>query len=123
MTTTNAEMKNIIRATFDQVLKLREIKGSEYSEDGDALSNFRRNAADMEMEMETVWRVYAGKHWDAISQHVRDIQQGRQRDLSEPMENRVDDLIVYLCLFKAMLRERGQAGGRQFKIAFSQEPA
>jgi hypothetical protein len=56
--------------------------------------------------MEVVWRIYAGKHWDALSQYIRDIGNGTRRVLSEPIESRIDDLIVYLCLFKAMLRER-----------------
>ena len=46
------------------------------------------------------------KHWDALSQYVRDIGNGTRRVLSEPIESRIDDLILYLCLFKAMLRER-----------------
>jgi len=103
---TNVEVEELIKDTFDRILHLREVKAAEYSEDGDALSNFRRNGEDMGLPMEVVWRVYAGKHWDALSQHVRDIGNGTRRVLSEPIESRIDDLIVYLCLFKAMLRER-----------------
>jgi hypothetical protein len=103
---TNVEVDELIKDTFDRILHLREVKAAEYSEDSDALSNFRRNGEDMGIPMEVVWRVYAGKHWDALSQHVRDIGNGTRRVLSEPIESRIDDLIVYLCLFKAMLRER-----------------
>ena len=60
----------------------------------------------MGVPMEVIWRVNAGKHWDALSQYVRDIGNGTRRVLSEPIESRIDDLILYLCLFKAMLRER-----------------
>ncbi len=103
---TNAEVEVLIKDTFDRILHLHEVKAAEYSEDSDALSNFRRNGEDMGMPMEVVWRVYAGKHWDALSQYIRDISNGTRRVLSEPIESRIDDLIVYLCLFKAMLRER-----------------
>jgi hypothetical protein len=58
--------------------------------------------------METVWAVYAGKHWDAIQQFIKDQRNGKERERLEPIEGRVDDLLVYLLLFKAMLQERGQ---------------
>jgi hypothetical protein len=102
---TNAEMENLFVATFDHILKLRRLKSREYSEDGDALSNFRRNGRDLELPMEAVWRVYAMKHWDAISQYIRDRMKNAPRELSEPIEGRIDDLIVYLILFKAMIME------------------
>jgi hypothetical protein len=111
MKTSSAAVEIIIKETFDNILHLRRIKEAEYSEEGDALSNFRRNGEGMGMPMEVVWRVYAGKHWDALSQHVRDVGNGTRRVLSEPIEERIDDLIVYLCLFKAMLRERQEAKG------------
>jgi hypothetical protein len=59
--------------------------------------------------MELVWRIYAGKHWDAISQYIKDIQTGKERHRLESLSGRADDLIVYLLLFKAMLMEREYA--------------
>jgi hypothetical protein len=111
MPMSNAAVEIIIKETFDNISHLRRIKGAEYSEEDDALANFRRNGEDVGMPMEVIWRVYAGKHWDALSQHVRDVSNGTRRVLSEPIEERIDDLIVYLCLFKAMLRERQEAKG------------
>jgi hypothetical protein len=102
----NTAMEIIVKDTFDNILRLRKVKAAEYSEDSDTLSNFRRNGEDLGLPMEVVWRVYAGKHWDALSQYVRDVGNGTRRVLSEPIGERIDDLIVYLCLFKAMLRER-----------------
>lgn len=90
---------------------LSELKGGEYSGDDDRLANFRRNAEAVGCSMELVWRIYAGKHFDAISQYVKDLQTGKTRPRSEPIEGRVDDLIVYLLLFKAILQERN--GGKQ----------
>ena len=110
---TNEDLNQMICETFKKILDLRRVKGGEYSEDNDALSNFRRNAEDLEMEMEAVWRVYAGKHWDALSQYVRDVQSNFKRELSEPIESRIDDLILYLCLFKAMVRERRKDDDRR----------
>lgn len=97
----------LVEDTFAEIKKLGELKGGEYSGDDDRLLNFRRNAADMEVPKETIWRVYAAKHWDAIGQYIKDIQSGKARTRLESLSGRCDDLIVYLLLFKAMLDESG----------------
>lgn len=92
--------------TFDNVRELGRVKGGEYSGDEDRLANFRRNAVDTDTNYETVWRVYAAKHWDAIGQYIRDRNNAVSRTRAEKLEGRVDDLITYLLLFKAMLAEQ-----------------
>lgn len=99
------EYEKIVQSTIKKITELAHTKGAEYAGDEDRLANFRRNGLDIGIPMETVWRVYAGKHWDAISQFIKDLNTGKRRALSEPMEGRVDDLIVYLLLFKCMLAE------------------
>lgn len=91
---------------FKNLLKLTKEKGEEYSGEVDRLDNFRRGGLDNDVPMESVWRIYAGKHWDAIGQYVRDLKNGKDRVRSEPLAGRVDDLIVYLILFRCMLDER-----------------
>lgn len=105
----NAFLDNLMKNTLYKALELRQKKGAEYAgnQADDALANFRRNSLDAGVSMETCWRIYAGKHWDAISQYVRDANVGNfSRDRMEPIEGRVDDLIVYLILLKAMIIER-----------------
>lgn len=97
----------LLDEAFESISKLGQLKGGEYSGDSDRLLNFRRNARDLELPMEVIWRVYATKHWDAVGQYIRDLQSGKQRERLEPIAGRVDDLLVYLLLFKAMLEERG----------------
>lgn len=97
----------IIEETVDQIKKLSTLKGGEYAGDTDRLANFRRNGANLGLEMEQVWAVYAGKHWDALMQYIKDLGTKTTRERLEPVKGRVDDLIVYLMLFKAMLKERG----------------
>lgn len=97
----------LVNKTVYMIKQLGKLKGGEYAGDNDRLANFRRNGEAIGLPMETIWRVYAGKHWDAISQFVHDLQSGKSRGRMEPIEGRVDDLIVYLILFKAMLDERG----------------
>jgi hypothetical protein len=96
----------LVQATVDQIHELSLVKGGEYAGDVDRLANFRRNGTNLDLPMETVWAVYAGKHWDAISQYVKDLQQKKTRPRSESISGRADDLIVYLILFKAMIEER-----------------
>lgn len=99
--------RKLLEETIENIKRLGELKGGEYAGDVDRLANFRRNAVECEVEMETIWRVYCGKHWDAISQYIRDKQTGRERVRLEPLSGRCDDIIVYMILFKAMLDESG----------------
>lgn len=102
----HADFKHLIGETVININKLSELKGGEYAGDNDRLANFRRNAANLDMTMEQVWAVYAAKHWDAIMQYVKDVSSGKQRERLEPISGRLDDLIVYAILMKAMVDER-----------------
>lgn len=96
----------LIDSTVEEIIKLSKLKGGEYAGDDDRLANFRRNGLALGLPMETVWAVYAGKHWDAIQQSIKDLNEGKTRQRLESLVGRADDLIVYLILFKAMLEER-----------------
>ncbi len=95
----------ILEETITKIKSLGILKGGEYAGDIDRLANFRRHADQIEIPYELVWRIYAGKHWDSINQYVKDIMKGHSRVRLESLDGRVDDLIVYLLLFKCMLRE------------------
>ena len=97
--------------TFAKMKQLGSLKGGEYSGDYDRLANFRRNAERLGLTMETVWAVYAAKHWDALTQYIQDMNTKKTRTRLESIEGRVDDLLVYLILFKCMLQERTQQAG------------
>jgi len=96
----------LIDKTIQEITKLSKLKGGEYAGDSDRLANFRRNALALGLPMESVWAVYAAKHWDAVMQFVMDLNTGKTRERLEPISGRIDDLIVYLILFKAILDER-----------------
>lgn len=96
----------LVQETVRQIEELSRLKGGEYAGDVDRLSNFRRNASNLGLNLEDVWAVYAGKHWDAIQQYVKDQRTGKKRERLESISGRADDLIVYCILFKAILEDR-----------------
>lgn len=98
----------LVAQTLGDVVKLVDLKGGEYAGDVDRLANFRRNANNLGLQMEQVWAVYASKHWDALMQYIRDIGSGKTRERLEPISGRLDDIIVYSLLMKAMIDEREQ---------------
>ena len=95
----------LLAETHKTMIELATLKGGEYSGDLDRLANFRRNAFNLGLDYRQVWAVYSAKHWDAIMQYVKDLNSETQRVRLEPISGRVDDLLVYLLLFKAMLQE------------------
>lgn len=117
----HARYERLVKDAFDTVMKLSSLKGGEYSGDDDRLLNFRRNGAALGLRKETVWAVYAAKHWDALMQYIKDQQYGKDRQRLESLEGRCDDLIVYLLLFKAMLQESQDA--KKAPLATGTEPA
>ena len=101
----------LVKDTVGKITELSQLKGGEYAGDVDRLANFRRNADALGLCMEQVWAVYAAKHWDAIMQYVRDTAAGKVRPRLESISGRLDDLIVYSILMKAMVDERNDGGG------------
>ena len=104
----HADYNAVIEEAVNQIKKLGDLKGGEYAGDVDRLANFRRNGKDLNLPMEVIWRVYAAKHWDALGTYITDILSGTKRTRLEGIDGRVDDLLVYLILFKCMLIERGR---------------
>lgn len=98
--------EELFKQTVVQMSELGNLKGGEYAGDVDRLANFRRNAEALGLDYRQIWAVYAGKHWDAIVQSVKDISTGTERARMESLAGRCDDLMVYLLLFKAMLQEQ-----------------
>lgn len=110
----------LLEQTVDSIKRLAEQKGGEYAGDTDRLANFRRNAQALDLQPEQVWSVYAGKHWDAIQQWIKDTVAGKTRPRSESISGRADDLIVYLLLLKAMVEVREGYGGKAAEALVAQ---
>lgn len=82
--------QELMRETFDQLLHINDTKGHDYAGEANALANFEEEAAVLGVDPETVWAVFAGKHWRSIMTFCKegDVQ-------SEPIRGRVHDLIMY----------------------------
>lgn len=104
---THEQYNAMVADTVQELIRLGKMKGAEYAGDHNRLDNFVRAAERLQLQPEQVWAVYAGKHWDAITQYVQDMQTGKQRPRSESILGRMDDMMVYLLLGKAMLYARG----------------
>lgn len=100
-TVTRNYLNEIINLTFDSINKLNDTKGNEYAGDEDALANFHNRATQLDLDPMKVWGVFAGKHWDAVLSYIR-----RGEVLSEPIEGRINDLVLYLILLKGLIAER-----------------
>ena len=102
----HSDYNELVRRTVENIVRLSKEKGGEYAGDVDRLLNFRRNAERIGLNMESIWHTYCAKHWDAIEQYVRDLNEGKTRTRSESISGRADDIIVYMILFKAIVEER-----------------
>lgn len=96
-----AQFEQLLQDTFDTLLQLTRTKGAEYAHDADQLANFKRLSERLGMSAEAILMVYLTKHLDSIESHIRE----PQKSLSEPIDGRIDDAILYLCLLKALIND------------------
>ncbi len=96
---------------FEDVKYVMDSKGKEYSGSHDRLANFKRNGENLGLNPETIWSVYASKHWDSLMSFIRELNEGEdikilEKDLSEPIDGRILDIITYLILLQGLIKER-----------------
>ena len=76
-------------------------KGADYTQGSvDRLKNFRDVARDTDQPMIKAWYTYAYKHWSAV---VSFVKHGQVE--SEPIEDRLMDVIVYCLLATKIVKE------------------
>jgi hypothetical protein len=104
------DMYSLIKETHDSLFAISNSKGEEYaSNDTDRLANFKRLAQELDIDARAVLLVYLTKHLDSIQTYCKDVNGGNPRNLSEPIEGRIDDAILYLILLKGLIRDAGAA--------------
>lgn len=95
---------DLINSEFNRIMDLTATKGEEYSRSDDQLANFKRNASDLNLTPEQVWGVYFNKHIDSIKSYIAN----PGMKLSESIDGRARDAILYLLLFIALVDEQKQ---------------
>lgn len=100
------EQTEIIKETFKEVMRIRETKGREYAQDEDTLADFKEVAAEAGVSPMQCWLTYERKHARAIGAYVRG-----GAVLSEPIEGRIYDTIVYHLLLLGLIEDARRAVG------------
>lgn len=103
-----AQFDSVVKQTIDSIAALLRVKGGEYAGSADRLANFKRGAALTGTTPLQVAFIYASKHYDSLANFVRRMADGSQLEMSEPIEGRLDDLINYCILMKAIIKEEGE---------------
>jgi len=97
----------VVQDTVASIQKLLVIKGAEYAgPTADRLAAFTRSGDLAGVSPLQCLIIYMAKHYDAVATYIRDDAAGIERQRSEPIEGRLDDLINYCILAKAIIQER-----------------
>lgn len=107
VTNSNPQL-TIIADAMKRAEKLFATKNAEYGDKADILANFRRLADQQGVPMSTAWFFLAGKHIDTITQYVKDVRENKNRSRSEPIRDRIDDMVVYSLLLLAIVAEENR---------------
>jgi len=99
---------SVIADAIARAEHLFAMKNAEYGDSGDILANFRRLADQQGVPMSTAWFFLAGKHIDTISQYIRDVRENKARARTQPVSERIDDLVVYSLLLLAIVAEENR---------------
>ncbi len=97
---THAEFDDYQNILLRKVVGMRDTKGKEYANSENRFANFDRTAVELGLTNIQVAWVYVKKHLDGIASFCR-----TQKELSEPIEGRIIDAIVYLTLIAGMIAE------------------
>jgi hypothetical protein len=100
-----ADFDIVVTDTVASIMKLLEVKGGEYAGSEDRLANFKRGQLRTGAHPYQVLWIYLSKHIDSVETFIKDTAAGVQRERSEPIDGRLDDIINYCLLMKALVKE------------------
>lgn len=98
----------LFNETIVDIRTLLVVKGGEYAGNADRLANFKRGAALVGVTPLQCLFIYLSKHYDAVATYVRDRADGTTRPRSESINGRLDDMINYCILAKALIADQGE---------------
>lgn len=104
---TRQDAANVMEKVFDELRGLREAGQKEYAHaDDNCFANFERVATEAGVSREMALWVYFLKHKDGVASYLKG-----HRSQRENVRGRLNDMMVYLCLLRAMIDEsEAQAG-------------
>jgi len=103
---TPVQFEAIYNDFIKEVHRTLIIKGGEYASDNDRLANFYEASRRQNLNPERVLFVYLDKHFAALQNYLKDMENHRSRPRSEAISGRIVDAVNYLILLHAMLIER-----------------
>ena len=106
--------KECLALIEDATKNIMKKKGREYAGNEDRLANFKRGSANTGVNSETVLFIYMQKHFDSLTTFIKDLEKQKSYGavagaLSEPIQERIKDMINYLLLLNGLLVERREA--------------
>lgn len=102
-----SDFRNLLQEVSTSLIGLTESKGQEYANSSESqTANFERQAVALGLPPEAVLMVYLSKHIDSIQCYIRHLQGKAGYVSSEPIEGRISDAILYLCLLRALVEDR-----------------
>ena len=97
---THTRKNELFQEIFDSCLQLQFAKAKDYASDVDALSNFKSQDAEaLGLTPYQKWGVYFAKQAMSILGAIGKNPK-QPSTTSEPIEERINDAIIYLVLFK-----------------------
>ena len=101
------QLASLINTTFARMHELSATKGEEYTGGGEAnrLQNFLSAGERLGLNPLVPLFIAMDKHFNSFTTYVKERQAGKERAVAEPIEERLDDLILYAILAKGLLRE------------------
>ena len=107
------EVLSVIDETFESIQNIFSSKGREYANDEkDQLMNFKRQGTELGVPPELILNVYLSKHIDSVRNFIKVLNaEGFDKavanlEQSEPIDGRINDIILYSFLLKCLISER-----------------
>lgn len=98
-----SELDNVMALVIKEIQYLRSAGQKEYAGGENAFGNFERLSDQLQLNRKKVLWVYLMKHIDGVVSYLNGHISQR-----EPVERRINDIIVYLILLRGMIQEDQQ---------------
>lgn len=101
-------LDGIKEMTFDHINELLATKGEEYSSNTNRFENFLEGAREEDTYPEYILWFMMLKHWLSLKKFRRELRTNKRRPFAMWCE-KIDDMITYLILLKALVAKRADA--------------